>query len=281
MTATAPFSPPPTPSEPQPAQAPGPLPGRQAVRALAVLLVVVAIAFGALNVVTWLGRASSSSAQSFTGVRSVDVGTAFESVTLTGDASGADRATVARTWSWSLREPTMSARVVGGVLQVRSHCRWDIGRGCSGTVRLVVPADVPVKVRSADGAVTLHDLHGRLEVGTADGAIHVAGATGALTLSTADGAITSTGTRSTQVTASTADGHVSLSFDVAPSTVRVSTADGGVDVLVPHDGTVYRVTTSTADGGTDIRVPNAPDGTHAITVHTADGGIRVDYTGTG
>ena len=275
MTATTPFAPPPAPPQP-PAW-----PGRQTVRALAVLLVVVAIAWGALNVVTLLARASSSSAQSFAGVRSVDVAVAFESVVVTGDTSAADRASVDRSWSWSLRRPTVSATVEAGVLRVRSHCAWDLGRGCSGSVRLVVPSDVPVKVRSADGAVTLRDLRGRLDVGTADGAIHAEGATGALTLSTADGSITATGTRSSQVRASTADGHVSLSFLAAPTEVQVSTADGGVDVLVPHDGTIYRVTTSTADGGTDVRVPNAPDAARTITVHTADGGIRVDYTGTG
>ena len=62
---------------------------------------------------------------------------------------------------------------------------------------------------------------------------------------------------------------------------QVSNGQARSPFIVPHDGTTYRVTTSTADGGTDVRVPNAPDAARTITVHTADGGIRVDYTGTG
>ena len=273
MTATAPLAPPATPEPPRPS------PGRLTVRALAVLLVVVSIAWGALSVVTLLARASDSSAQTFTGVTSVEVAAAFESVSVTGDAAAAGRASVDRRWSWSLRQPTVSATVVGGVLRVRSHCSWDVGRGCSGSVHLVVPSDVPVKVRTADGAVSLRALTGALDVGTADGAIHASGATGTLALSTADGSISATGTRSTRVTASTADGHVSLDFAAPPIAVTVSTADGGVDVLVPRDGTIYRVTVSTADGGTDVGVPSAPDAARSITVHTANGGIHVGYTG--
>jgi hypothetical protein len=269
-TTTAPLPPPSSPPRPDPV--------RQSVRALAVLIAVVAVAWTALSFVTLLARATASSAQTFTGVQSVSVDVAFESVTVTGDAAGTDRAALDRRWSWTLHRPTVSSSVRGGVLHVTSSCPWNVGRGCSGAVHLVVPQDVPVRVRSSDGAVTLQALHGPLDVATSDGAIHADGAVGTLALRTSDGSITSTGTRSGRVDASTSDGHVTLEFLAAPTRVRVHTSDGGVDVLVPRDGTLYRVTATTGDGGTDIGVPNSPDATRTIQVQTSDGSVRVGYT---
>ena len=138
---------------------PGP---RTAVQVLAVLLSLLLVGWCALTVVSLLARGSGQAHGTFTGVRTLALDTGFESVDVAGSAAGTT-VTMQRSYHWSLGRPTVRARQDGDVLRISSSCPFQVGIGCTGTVRLVVPAGVQVRADTRDGHLTLRDLTGPVD----------------------------------------------------------------------------------------------------------------------
>jgi hypothetical protein len=251
---------------------------RTALRVLVVTLTLLLVAWGALTLVSLLARDTVHRTASFNGVRTVDLDLGFESVTFTGsDDTSAVR--MERSWTWSMRKPSTSTRQVGDRLVMTSHCGWDIGLGCSGDVRLVVPRGTVLRVRGGDGHLSLRGTTGTVNVSTGDGAIDASDLSGAVVLRTGDGSIDASDLRSSSVAVHTGDGSVRLAFASAPQDVRADTGDGSVDVAVPRDGDPWKVDATTGDGGRTIDVATDPAAARAITVHTGDGSVGVHYGG--
>ena len=112
---------------------------------------------------------------------------------------------------------------------------------------------------------------------SSDSSIVVAGIDGDVQLHSSDGGVTAADLRSPNVTASSGDGHVQLTFAAAPTQVRATSSDGGVTVVVPDTPDPYRVTASSSDGGTDVRVRTDPTSTRVIDAHSSDGRVTVRY----
>jgi DUF4097 and DUF4098 domain-containing protein YvlB len=138
-----------------------------------------------------------------------------------------------------------------------------------------VPSDVAVLGGSSDGHLLLTDLTGPIDVHNADGGVELRDVTGRLRLSTSDGSVQAEGLTSDQVSVDTSDGSVRLSFAEPPATVRASTSDGSLEIVVPKDGTAYAVTVSVSDGSQQVDVPTDPGSTRRISIHTSDGSVRV------
>jgi hypothetical protein len=249
---------------------------RTTLRALLVVVSLLLVAWSALTLVSLLARDSAHRSATYDGVRAVDLDLGFESVTVTGSES-TTAVHMTRSYSWSLRTPTASSRVVGDRLLMTSHCSWDVGLGCSGNVRLEVPRGTTVRLHTGDGHLTVRGLTGSVDVSSGDGGLDVSDVTGPLHLRTGDGSIEATGVRSRTVDVHTGDGHVQLAFATAPVTVRADTGDGSVEVSVPRDGDPWRVDATTGDGSRTIDVATDPAAARRIELHTGDGPLRVGY----
>lgn len=260
MTATPPATPAATPpAQPPPGYRTGPPPRRArywpAILA-GVVVVLLIITVGGLALAASLGRSTRHVQQTYTGVRSVDVQVAAESVDV--QASPDDVTRLDRSVSWSFRQPNLSQRQDGDQLVVRSSCTFVFG-GCSGRLRLEVPDGVAVRVHSSAGAVRASDVSGDLD------------------LSTSAGSVTATGVRSSTVRASSSAGSVRVDLAVEPQQVTASSSAGSVQVLVPQGSASYRVNADTSAGSESVDVRTDPASDRVIQVHSSAGSVRVGY----
>ena len=180
-----------------------------------------------------------------------------------------------RSYHWSLSRPTVRAVKDGDVLRISSSCPFQVGIGCTGTVRLRVPAGVEVRADTSDGRLTLRDLTGTVDASTADGDIDADALSGELAFRVKDGSVHAGGLRTGTVAAQSADGDVRLSFAVAPTSVTGTSRDGSITVLVPRDRTAYAVVLSVKDGSRTVDVPTDPEAGRRITLTAADGSLTV------
>jgi len=247
---------------------------RTPLRILAVGLAVLMVGWCVLTLVSLLARGNGEASGTYSGVTSLVVDTGFESVEVVGSA---DRAKVSleRTYHWSLGRPTVRVRQQGDVLTVSSSCPFQVGIGCTGRVRLQVPAGIDVRANTSDGGLTLRDLTGPVDASTADGDIHAIALTGELAFAVKDGSVDASGIRTGTVAAQSADGDVTLSFAVPPTTVTGSSKDGSITILVPRDKTAYDVDLSVNDGSRNVDVPTDPESDRHITLSAADGSLTV------
>jgi hypothetical protein len=249
---------------------------RTTARVLLVVVSLLLVAWGALTLVSLLARDTTHRSATYEGVRTIDVDLGFESVTVTGSASST-AVQMTRSYSWSFRTPTASSRMVGDRLVMTSHCRWDVGLGCSGNVQLQVPRGTTLRLHTGDGRLTVSGLTGAVNVSSGDGALDVSDLRGPLHLRTGDGSIEGRDLRSRSVDVHTGDGRVQLDFASAPDGIRADTGDGSLEVSVPRDGDPWRVDATTGDGSRTIDVATDPAAARHIELHTGDGPVRVGY----
>jgi len=247
---------------------------RLSLRILAVGFALLTVGWTAFTVASLLARATDHRSATYDGVRALDIDLGFESVEIVG-AAHATSVSMTRSYTWSLGKPSITNRLDGDLLSISSSCPFSVGLGCSGHVRLVVPGSMDVQVHNSDGSVTLRDLNGPVDLSTSDGSITAANLTGRVTLHSSDGSLVATGLRSEQVDASTSDGSVRLSFELAPSSVTAHSGDGSIEVVVPADGTAYHVTGTTGDGSRDVTVPTDSNSARRMRLSTGDGSVRV------
>jgi len=247
---------------------------RTTLRILVVGLALLMVAWCALTLASLLARGSGVANGSYTGVATLEIDTGFESVDVVGSPD-ATTVTMERTYHWSLSRPTVRAEQRGDVLRVSSSCPFAVGIGCTGQVRLVVPAGLTLRSDSGDGRLTLRDLTGELTVSSSDGDIEAVNLTGDLSVEVKDGSVDARGLRSTKVSARSADGDVRLSFATPPSSVTGTSKDGSITVEVPGDSTPYDVSISVKDGSQRVEVPTASGSPHRITLSAADGSLTV------
>jgi hypothetical protein len=252
---------------------PPPRNGTGALRILAVVVALLLVAYGAAVLASLLARETRTSTDTFDGITSIELDTSFESVDVLGSDGGS--VDVDRRWTWSMKEPSVRTRQIGDRLVVSSSCPFSPGMPCTGHVRLMVPSDVAVLGGSSDAHLLLSDLTGPLDVHNSDGGVELRDVTGRLRLSTSDGSVRAEGVTSDEVSVDTSDGSVQLSFAEPPTTVRASTSDGSLEILVPKDGTAYAVTVSVSDGSQQVDVPTNSDASRRIIVHTSDGSVRI------
>jgi len=247
---------------------------RTPLRILAVGLAVLMVFWCGLTLVSLLARGNGEANGTYSGVTALVVDTDFESVEVVGSA---DRAKVSleRTYHWSLGRPTVRVRQQGDVLTVFSSCPFQVGIGCTGKVRLRVPAGVDVRANTSDGGLTLRDLTGPVDASAADGDIDAVALSGELAFQVKDGSVDAAGIRTDTVSAQSADGGVRLSFAVPPTSVTGQSRDGSITVLVPRGKTAYDVDLSVTDGSRNVEVPTDPDSDRKITLEAADGSLTV------
>jgi Putative adhesin len=175
---------------------------------------------------------------------------------------------------YGLQAPQMvqDSTPLGVMLQAR--CADVLASECSVDYTIQVPPSFAVAVEAGSGDVIAQRLSGDLilQLGAANAS--VIDHTGSLTVHSGTGDVNAIDLRSDVVQVATGNGEVQLDMQTPPSTVRVATATGSIDVRVPAEET-YRVS---ADGNTDdqrIGVRTDPSATRTITVTSDSGEIRV------
>jgi hypothetical protein len=224
---------------------------------LGIAFAVVSVLAGTMNIIGSIGRDSAQRQASYQGIRVVEVDVGAESVQIVAGTDDVTR--MDRTISWSLAKPAFSERQEGDHLVIRSSCGVVFGRGCSGKVHLVVPADVQVTAHSSAGYVG------------------VSGLTGVLDLSSSAGHVDGVRLGSASVQADSSAGSVELSFTSAPTSVKATSSAGSVEVLLPHDGEAYRVDADSSAGSSEVSVRTDPSSSRTVVAHSSAGGVEVAY----
>jgi hypothetical protein len=241
----------------------------------AAILVLGTITWVPYQVVTLLAHEERVEEQSFpaAGLTTLQVDGSSGSITITG--SDTDSIHVRAEISDGLRPTGESRRVVGDTLQLHSTCPNYGSDWCHVNYEVSVPRDIAVVVNSGDGSVDLSGTTGPVNIDTDNGSLDIADVSGDVHVASDNGRITAARLRSQTVTAGTDNGRLTLEFAAAPTTV-VATADNGrVTVVVPNDGTAYRVETETDNGSENVSVPTDGASTRTITARTDNGSVTI------
>jgi DUF4097 and DUF4098 domain-containing protein YvlB len=195
-------------------------------------------------------------------------------------AADTDTVHVRATISDGLRKTGESRRVVGDTLQLHSTCPNIGSEWCRVDYDVTMPAELAVVVRNGDGHTSISETTGPVDVQSDYGTVELSELSGTIDVATDNGRIEATGLTSSAVTARTDNGTIGLEFAAAPTTVRADTDNGRIEIVVPADGTAYRVDTSTDNGSRTVSVPIDAAGPRAITARTDNGSITVRTTAT-
>ena len=150
---------------------------------------------------------------------------------------------------------------------------YHVGRSVKFIVN--VPKATDVVARTGDGAITVADVNGRLELRSGDGSIKGTGLGGEVAANTGDGSITLEGVKGA-VDVNTGDGSVHVAG--APTSLKAHTGDGSVTLDVDAGATVssdWEITTG--DGGVKISLPTGVNAN--LDASTGDGGISASDFG--
>jgi len=222
------------------------------------LFSVAAIGFGTLTLVDLMAHDQSHVHLEFAGtVRTLDVDSDGGTIHIEG--TDAATATIDAEISEGLRSGHHDEQLQGDRLVVRATCPNFLSQWCGVDYTIGVPRDVVVAATSSDSSIVVTGIDGDVQ------------------LHASDGGVTAGDLRSPNVTASSGDGHVQLTFAAPPRQVRATSSDGGVTVVVPDTPDSYRVTASSSDGGTDVRVRTDPTSNRVIDAHSSDGRVTVRY----
>jgi hypothetical protein len=271
------------PLPPPPPTAPAPLRGaprrtkrspagvRVLWKVFAGILIVGALVWGPYSIVTLLAHEERVETESFpaAGIARLHVGSSSGSIEITAvDIATVDvRAEI----SDGLRRTGESRDLIDDELRLRSTCPNFGSDFCWVDYQIRVPRDLELVVDSDNGSITVTGSAASITADSDNGSLRVNDVSGPLQLSSDNGRVEATQLRSRHVTAGTDTGRVELEFDAAPTTVLATSSNGRVEVVVPNDGTAYRVEVHSDNGSETIDVPTDPAGDRSITVRTDNG----------
>lgn len=186
-----------------------------------------------------------------------------------------DEITMTLEVSDGLRPTAYDHRVVGDRLEVSASCPNFGSTWCSVDFLIEVPHGTVVRIRN-DDTTRVENITAEVEVHSS-GSVDVSGLTGTALLQTENGSIRATGLRSEVVNASSENGSVRISTDVAPRSVIATSDNGSVEVLVPRTGESYAVDVDSDHGSTTNEVASDPVSDRRITARSDNGSARVAY----
>jgi hypothetical protein len=240
-----------------------------------VVLFVGVLTWGAYQVLALLAHEERTELTTHraTGITALDV------VSGAGDVEvvAADTAdvTVRARISDGLRATGEEQRVVGETLELRASCPNFGSDWCSVDYEIEVPRDLAVRIRTDRGAIDVRGTSGPIEVDGDNGSVDLIDVSGSVVASTDNGSIEGVGLRAADVTADSDNGGVRLTFVAPPTAVTATTDNGSVDVVVPADGTAYRLDVESDNGDTTEAIPIDSSSPRSITVRTDNGSATV------
>lgn len=206
-------------------------------------------------------------------IRTVEIDVESGSVSVV--PGGGDGATVDRTRRYLWGAPRTTEALVDGVLRIDARCQRVVTFGCAVDYRLSVPADVPVRIRTGRGSVTVGGMAGMVEVATSSGSVRLAGTKGPAKVTTSAGNVDGVDLVASFLDATTGAGNVRLSLAEPPGRLGLKTGAGTIDVALPAAPGGYRVDAETDAGKVDVAVEQDPGGSRTVTARSAGGNIGV------
>ena len=143
----------------------------------------------------------------------------------------------------------------------------------SARLRVALPRNSQITAMSADGAITIEDVNGKISLKTNDGSVRGSRVGGEIVVRSGDGAI-----RLDRVEGSldveTEDGSITL--EAKPTTLRARTSDGTIRLQVGSDSVMSGDwDVQTGDGSVIVTLPAAFNG--VLDAETRDGAVRANY----
>lgn len=169
-------------------------------------------------------------------------------------------------------------RVVGDRLEVRVRCNGLVGGPwCRAGLRILVPRDLEVRVRSDSDRVIVRGITGRVDAASGDGSVEAEGLSGAVILHSSNGEVRASRLRASSIQADSDNGSVRLEFDRAAGSTIAKSANGNVEISVPRDGKGYAIDISSANGSTDNQVQTDSTSARRVVASSANGNVTVRY----
>ena len=269
MTTTDTPRPPAEPVSAEPVLASPPsAPSRKVWVVVGSVLAAVSLAWGAASIADLVTYSRSRSTTDFPAADRVVIDT-DGSVQLRQGAD--DRIRVTQRVAEGLRSPTISERMEGSTLRLSGSCPSLGATVCSVDLVVEVPPGTPVTASSGSNDISATGLTGDLDLSSSAGDVTVERASGRLRLTSDAGVVSAGGLESVVVDAESSADDVRLSFSRAPQRVVATSSAGAVLVVVPRDGTSYRVDASSDAGTAKVDVPTNPSaGRHITATSSAD-----------
>lgn len=263
---------------------PGPTPVRtsptlnMAWLAVGSLAAVFGLLFGTLQTVGLIAHEERT--EQFTvsdpAVRVLDVGSDAGDIEIVG--GDVSEVTITARVSDGLVATQFTHEVVGDRLQVRVRCKAIItGPWCRAGLRVMVPRDLEVKVRSNHDSVTVRGVIGRVDAESDDGSVEAEGLAGDVRLHSGNGSVRATRLRSDSVQADSDNGSVRLEFERPALSVIADSDNGSVEVAVPRTETGYAVDISSNEGSADNLVRTDSESNRRIVATSDNGSVTVRY----
>lgn len=157
-----------------------------------------------------------------------------------------------------LLETRFTHEVVGDQLQVRVRCRGPFSQWCRADLRIVVPRDLEVKVRSREDSVAVRSIDGRVDAESRNGTVEGESLGGPTRLRSNNGRVRATRLRSDSLVADSDNGSVRVEFADPPLSAILRSDNGSVDVALPRGDDRYAIDIDSSNGSTDSLVKADP-----------------------
>lgn len=244
-------------------------------RVLGAVLALGAVTYGAYQIVVLLSHEERTEVTRYPAedVTTVDVDNGAGPVRIV--ATDGDELVVRAEISDGLRATGERQELVGGRLELRASCPNFGSTWCRVSYELQVPSDIPLVVRTDTGSIDIAGMTGAVDVAADNGSVDLVGLSGDVRASSNNGSVEAVDLRAPVVTADSDNGRIALGFAAAPTTVSASTDNGSIEIVVPDDGTKYRLDVQTDNGSTTEQVPIDSSSRRTITVRTDNGSATV------
>jgi hypothetical protein len=242
-------------------------------KAFAALLVIGAFVSGTFQIVTLLAHEERTVETSYPaeGIARIDVDNSAGSVRIV--AADGDTIEVTATISDGLRSTGESQGVFGDTLELRGTCPNFGSDWCRVSYTISLPPSLDVTVDADDGSVDVVGITGAVDVDTDNGSIEMDSLAGPIRATNDNGRIEGDRLRSANVSADTDNGRVVLAFEEAPTNVFATSNNGSVEVVVPDDGTAYRLDMDTDNGSRTESIDVDDTAERAIVIRSENGSV--------
>jgi hypothetical protein len=232
--------------------------GRVLIFLVGGLLTLALLVGGSIQAAASMARTESFEPVSWSGIDTLDIKLSTGAVHIQADDG--DTVHGFRNIVRQFQQPSLSETVQGGSLKIEPRCAvLPVGGDCSVSYDLTVPRGMKVMANSSAGRVEVTDLGGTLR------------------LDSSAGKVVGERLRSPIVVARSSAGGVALDFATAPRSVRAESSAGSVDIVVPRDDTVYKVSADRSLGEPDVNVNSGPQSDHTIDASTSAGSVDIHY----
>ncbi len=165
----------------------------------------------------------------------------------------------------------------GAILRIEQRCPPVFGWGCEASFEVSVPEATSVVGSTANGPVAVESVTGAVDVAASNGAITLDDLSAGVVARTSNGAVIGTALSSEWIEVSTSNGSVALEFEEPPESVRATTSNGRVQVVLPSDAPAYALDTTTSNGQVNAVIRTDPSAPATIDIATSNADIEIFY----